>query len=183
MKFAIYQKLCDCHKSWDHNCSTFLYEPWCQQTIFSLEPSYHSPNNYREGCVCVHMNKTCVLGLRLPRQHLLTYFYFIFCWVNTYEKGQNPFVHAQFIYSFVLSAGLIKTCQQTLKGSIVIYKITPEGGNKCCLRYWIVGTEPKMQFLFSYIFRWLIRSSTNQYFESQGVWSLKSPEHKKRNNF
>lgn len=76
------------------------------------------------------------------------------------------------LYSFVLSARLVKTCQWTFKGSIVIYKITTEGGNKCCLRYWIVGTEPVMQLLFGYIFRWLIRSSTNPCFESRGVWSL-----------
>lgn len=183
MGFTIYQKLCDCHKSTDHNSSTFLYEPRCQQTVFSLVLSYHSPNNFREGYVCVHVNKACVLELQLPRQHLLTHFYFIYCWVYTYEDRQNPFVHARFIYSFVLSARLVKTCQWTFKGSIVVYKITPEGGNKCCLRYWIVGIEPIMQFLFRYIFRWVIRSATNPCFESQGVWSLKSPEHKKRNNF
>lgn len=133
--------------------------------------SYHNPNNFREGYVCVHVNKTCVLELQLPRQHLHMHFYFIFCWVYIYEEGQNPFVHAQFIYSFVLSARLVKTCQWTFKGSIVIHKITAEGGSKCCLRYWIVGAEPVMQLLFGYIFRWLI-ISTNPCFESWGVWSL-----------
>lgn len=183
MRFAIYQKLCDCHKSSDHNSSTFIYECWCQETIFSLGLSYYSSNNFRKGYICVHVNKTCVLELQLPRQHPLTHFYFIFYWAFTYEEGQKPFVHAQFIYSFFLSARLVKTCQWTFKGSIVMYKITPEGENKCCLRYWIVETEPIMQFLFGYIFRWLIRSSTNPWFESRRVWSLKSPEHKKINNF
>lgn len=115
-----------------------------KKPFFSMGLSYHSPNNFREGCICVHVNKACVLELQLPRQHLLIHFHFILYWAYTYEEGQNPFVHAQFIYIFVLSAGLVKTCQWTFKGSIVIYKITPEGGNKCCLRYWIVGTEPIM---------------------------------------
>ena len=127
----------------------------------------HNLNNFREGCICAYVNKICVVIAPIAKEALSYPFLLYILATEHLQRRIKSLCTAWFIYSFVLSVRLVKTSQWTLKGSLAIYRISLEGGNKCCLRYWIVGTEPVMQFLFSYVFRWLkmIRSPANLWFE------------------